>query len=167
MARANSLSPYLADTRRLADVIAAIQVMGTYKFYWQDFAGWAERISGDAQQAAYWRNIFEDHPEFFRLDGERQGAALVWRRQLPKRFHVDEERRLSAAETLALDEAGMERVSREPLSAHDIRSLIDTAVGLHSRALDQQKERRWWLPLVTAVAALFGAVLGAWLKSSG
>ncbi|MGR4869891.1 hypothetical protein ACIPRI_13600 [Variovorax sp. LARHSF232] len=164
MARTTSLSPYLADTRRLADVIAAIQVMGTYKFYWQDFAGWAERISGDAQVAAYWRNIFEDHPEFFRLDGDRQGAALVWRRQYPKRFHVDEERRLSVAECLALTEAEMERVSREPLSANDIRALIDTAVGLHSRALDQQKERRWWLPLVTAVAALLGAVLGAWLK---
>jgi hypothetical protein len=52
------------------------------------------------------------------------------------------------------------------MQADDIRSLIDTAVGLHSRALDQQKERRWWLPLVTAVAALFGAVLGAWLKGN-
>ena len=164
MAQGTSLSPYLADTRRLADVIAAIQVMGTYKFYWQDFAGWAERISGDAQQAAYWRRIFEDHPEFFRLDGDRLGAALVWRRQYPKRFHVDEERRLTAAECLAPTEAQMERVSREPLSADDIRSLIDTAVGLHSRALDQQKDRRWWLPLATAVAALLGAVLGAWLR---
>lgn len=165
MARDSSLSPYLADTRRLADVIAAIQVMGTYKFYWQDFAGWAERISGDAGQAAYWRTIFENHPEFFRLDGDRLGAALVWRRQYPKRFHVDEERRLTVEECLSLGEAEMERVSREPLSANDIRALIDTAVGLHSRALDQQKERRWWLPLATAVAALLGAVLGAWLKS--
>lgn len=26
-------SPYLSDLNRLADVIAAIQVMGTYKFY--------------------------------------------------------------------------------------------------------------------------------------
>jgi len=164
MARTTSLSPYLSDTRRLADVIAAIQVMGTYKFYWQDFAGWAERISGDATQGAYWRHIFEDHPEFFRLDGERQGAALVWRRQYPKRFHVDEERRLSTAEMLELGEVELERVSREPLSAGDIRTLIDTAVDLHSRALDQQKEKRWWLPLVTAVAALLGAVLGAWLK---
>lgn len=164
MARDSSLSPYLADTRRLADVIAAIQVMGTYKFYWQDFAGWAERISGDAGQAAYWRRIFENHPEFFRLDGDRLGAALVWRRQYPKRFHVDEERRLTVEECLSLGEAEMERVSREPLSANDIRALIDTAVGLHSRALDQQKERRWWLPLATAVAALLGAVLGAWLK---
>ena len=164
MARNTSLSPYLADNRRLADVIAAIQAMGTYKFYWQDFAGWAERISGDAAQADYWRRIFEDHPEFFRLDGDRQGAALVWRRQYPKRYHVDEERRLTVEEFLSLGEAEMERVSREPLSASDIRSLIDTAVGLHSRALDQQKERRWWLPLATAAAALLGGVIGAWLK---
>ena len=32
-----SKSPYLVDDHRLADVIAAIQAMGTYKYYKLDF----------------------------------------------------------------------------------------------------------------------------------
>jgi hypothetical protein len=34
-----SESPYLPNSGRLADVIAAIQAMGTYKFYKLTFAG--------------------------------------------------------------------------------------------------------------------------------
>jgi len=44
-------SPYLNDTGRLADVIAAIQAMGTYKFYKLDFEGWADRITANKNQS--------------------------------------------------------------------------------------------------------------------
>ena len=37
-------SPYLQE-KRFANVLAAIQVMATYKFYKLDFKGWAVRIS--------------------------------------------------------------------------------------------------------------------------
>jgi len=70
-------SPYLGDSNRLADVIAAIQAMSTYKFYKLSFDAWADRISGDSSRADYWRIIFEQHPEFFRLDTERAKASLV------------------------------------------------------------------------------------------
>jgi hypothetical protein len=69
-------SPYLSDLNRLADVIAAIQVMGTYKFYKLDFKGWADRISGQSSNADYWRIIFEEHPEFFRLDSGKMKCFL-------------------------------------------------------------------------------------------
>ena len=53
-------SPYLQD-KRLANVMAAIQVMATYKFYKLDFKGWADRISGDDTKKKngrkYLRNI--------------------------------------------------------------------------------------------------------------
>jgi len=42
-------SPYLSEPNRLADVLSASQVMGTSTFYKLDFAGWAVRISGDAE----------------------------------------------------------------------------------------------------------------------
>jgi hypothetical protein len=160
----SKMSPYLSDGSRLSDVIAAIQAMGSYKFYWLNFATWSDRISGDETRADYWQRVFEEHPEFFRLDSARNGAALVWRRQYPKRFHVDLERRLTVEEYKKLSEEEKKRVSRDALSASDIKALIDTAVDLHSRALDQHKERRWWLPILTAVGALLGAILGAWLK---
>jgi len=40
-------SPYLRDHQRLGDVIAAIQVMATYKFYKMEHASWADRIAAD------------------------------------------------------------------------------------------------------------------------
>jgi len=57
-------------------VIAAIQVMATYKFYKLDFSGWAGRIKGDENNGDYWKRIFEEHPEFFRLDKNREKGSL-------------------------------------------------------------------------------------------
>ena len=133
-------SPYLHDPNRLGDVIAAIQAMATYKFYKLEFAGWAERIVGDANQADHWRQVFQEHPEFFRLDTERVRASLVWRRQHRKRFNVDSETMLTDEEYSALSPQRKTRVSR---------------------ALEQKKESRWWLPIIAAAASLFGSVTGA------
>jgi hypothetical protein len=135
--------------------------MSTYKFYKLPFDDWADRINGDSSRGAYWQNIFEEHPEFFRLDGPRQRASLVWRRQYPKRFHVDQERVLTKDEYIALDGDTKERVSRNRLTPADIKTLIDTAINLHARALEEQKERRWWLPLASVIGGLIGGVLGA------
>jgi hypothetical protein len=157
----NETSPYLSDPNRLADVISAIQVMSIYKFYKLTFDGWADRISADSSRGKYWQKIFEEHPEFFRLDGPRQKASLVWRRQYPKRFHVDEERVLTKEEYEALDESSKERVSRVRLTPADIKTLVDTSINLHARALEEQKEKRWWLPLASAIGGLIGGILGA------
>jgi hypothetical protein len=154
-------SPYLSDPNRLADVIAAIQVMSTYKFYKLPFDGWADRINADPSRATYWQNIFEQHPEFFRLDGQREKASLVWRRQYPRRFQVDDERVLTRDEYQSLDDKAKEHVSRVRLTPADIKTLVDTAINLHARALEEQKERRWWLPLASVIGGLVGGVLGA------
>jgi hypothetical protein len=161
-----SESPYLANSGRLADVIAAIQAMGTYKFYKLSFEGWADRITANKNQALYWKNVFEQHPEFFRLDGARERASLVWRRQYPKRFHVDLEKHLSVVEYQALPEDQKDRVSREPLNPEDIKALVDTAINLHSRALESEHARKWWIPLASsAIGGLLGAILGVFLHA--
>jgi hypothetical protein len=160
-----SSSPYLKDPNRLGDVIAAIQVMATYKFYKLPFDTWADRISANSSRGEYWKKIFEEHPEFFRLDGEQQKASLVWRRQYPKRFHVDQERVLTREECEGLAVTDKERVSRVRLTSGDIKALIDIAIGLHSKALEAQRDKRWWVPLGSAVGALIGAIIGALLKS--
>jgi hypothetical protein len=155
------LSPYLSDPNRLSDVIAAIQAMAAYKFYKLPFSGWADRISADEGQSEKWKNIFLEHPEFFRLDGDRQRASLVWRRQFPKRFEVDDEKIISSAEFYALTKEQKDRVSRIPLNSGDIKMLVDTAVNLHSRALEHQKDKRWWVALSSAAGGLVGAIIGA------
>ena len=156
---------YLNNPNRLQDVIAAIQTLGSYKFYKLPFAGWADRISADESRTAYWKQIFDEHPEFFRLDTNKEKCSLVWRRQHPRRYHVDLERNLSQQEYDAL-EAGEKtnRVSRIPLSSDEIQSLIKTAIELHSRAIQENQDKRWWIPIVTAVGALVGAVIGGLLK---
>lgn len=160
-----SKSPYLKD-QRLADVIAAIQVMSTYKFYKLDFSGWSKRITGSENNEADWRVIFDEHPEFFRLSSDQRKVSLVWRRSYKRNFHVDYEKALTAEELSSLpSKEKSERVSRSPLSNNDIATLISTAVDLHSRAIESQKEKRWLLPsLVTVVAVCLGAIIKAWAE---
>lgn len=153
-------SPYLRDAARLGDVIAAIQAMAVYKFYKLSFEDWADRISADKSQAEKWKTLFLEHPEFFRLDGAREKASLVWRRQFPRRYDVDSERILSVQEYEALPVDKSARISRTPLSSSDIKALVDTAVNLHSRALEHQKDKRWWVALASAGGALVGSIVG-------
>jgi len=154
-------SPYLRDDHRLADVIAAIQAMGTYKFYKLDFAGWSDRICGDAKQADHWRKVFEEHPEFFRLDAQRERASLVWRRQHQKRFNVNTETKISREEFEQMSDDDKARVSRTPLTSNEIATLVDTAIDLHSRAMERKRDQRWW---VAGAFGLAGVVLGAFIK---
>jgi len=151
---------YLKE-HRLADVISAITALGTYKFYKLDFAAWGQRISGTSKGANYWEAVFKEHPEFFRVNSGDNKASLVWRRQFPRNFHVDD-----IKETVPDDEidgTAEDRISRKPLDAEQITALIDVAVKLHDRALEEHKARKWWIPLVTAALAFIGGLLVPWL----
>lgn len=153
-------SPYLKDETRLAHVIAAIQAMSIYKYYKLDFPGWADRISGDQSLGNHWHQVFIDHPEFFRLDSEKTKASLVARRQHPKSYNVDTREEITRKEFQSLTEGEMARVSRTPLRPEEISTLIQTAVELHSRALEQSRDSRWWLPVLTALIAAISGIAG-------
>ncbi|AGQ92260.1 hypothetical protein MZJ31_004496 [Vibrio parahaemolyticus] len=158
-----SKSPYLKNHNRLGNVISAIQVMGKYGFYKLDYAGWAMRITGDENNADYWKTIFEEHPEFFRVDGEGKKVSLAWRRSYRKRYNVDEQRDLSFQEFNALNDEEKKRISRTPLSGEEITVLIQTAIELHSRAIEQNKEYRWLSnPLLSILGGVLAAFIG-WL----
>lgn len=161
------ISPYLKDDARLGDVIAAIQAMSIYKFYKLDFTGWSDRISGDPKNSEHWKQVFIEHPEFFRLDAAREKASLVARRQHPKNYDVDARTHVETNEFRSMSDSEKARISRSPLSHGEMASLIQTAVELHSRAMDQAKDRRWWLPVLTAfigaASGIAGTLLGALL----
>lgn len=152
-------APYTSNENRLADVIAAIQAMGEYPFHMTSFAKWAEQISGDAARDMYWKSIFEQHPEFFRLDRTRLLVSLVWRRQKPKRFDPDLSRLLTINEVEMLP--ADYRLTRAPLSAEDIKALIDTAIAMHASEVGLQRSKKWWVPLAASGGALLGALIGA------
>ena len=146
-------SPYLNSHNRLSEVIAAIQVMGTYRFYKLSFADWADRISGDVNEVEKWEKVFIKHPEFFRIDQTKQKASLVWRRNHPKNYDVDNRKEISKNEFLVLSEEKKARISRTPLNNNDISMLIETAINMHSRALQLRQDVRWWIPIAIGLIA--------------
>jgi hypothetical protein len=154
-------SPYTKNKNRLVDVIAAIQVMGSYKCYKLEFSDWADRISGYGSRGDYWCKIFVEHPEFFRLDSGRNKASLVWRRTYQKLYHVDLGKQITRAEFDELSPEQMQRISRNPLSNADISTLINTAISLHAEELDHKADSRWW---IVGVLGLVGVLLGAVLQ---
>ena len=152
-------SPDLAQDGRLADVIAAVQAVATYKFYKLDFKGWADRITGNEENPQHWKTVFEDHPEFFRLDSKKKRASLVWRRQHQRLYDVDQEKKISREEYDRLPEdRKRKRISRTPLDSDEIGMLVKTAIELHSLALDRKKDSRWWISVVVGLA---GVIVGA------
>lgn len=152
-----SRSPYLRQEGRLADVIAAIQATGASESYKLRFAQWAKRICGDEGQADHWRRVFEEHPEFFRIDPKKERASLVLRRQRRKSLDPETGKILTKAQAEALDDTAKSRLSTPPLSPGETEALINAAISLHSRAAELERDRR---SLVTALLGFLGALLG-------
>jgi hypothetical protein len=161
-------SPYLSSSSRLADVIAALQATATYRFYQLPIIGegsWAYRIAGNQHEARSndVKDVFEQHPEFFRIDSQGNGT-LVWRRQHQKLFDVDKGAQIPRAEYERLTSTEKQRVSRTPLESDQIATLINAAIELHTRAVAQEAARQWWItPVASVVSAFGGALLGGWL----
>ena len=160
-------SPYLVKNGRLADVIAALQALGSYEWASRKVERWHEKL-GDPRSAEDWSEIFEAHPEFFRLNGD--WASLRWRHAYD-RVYVPGERELSSVEVEQMSKADKdEQLSRRPLTSNQIQALMTTAIDLHSRSIAHQQEVRWWVAYATqvsvAVFGLLGVALGALLAGS-
>lgn len=162
-------SPYLSHKDRLGDVLAAIQTLGTYRFYKLSPEGWSNRICGSGQQEQAWRTVFSEHPEFFRFSSDGTKVSLVLRRQKPKLFDVDALSLVSREERDARDASGQARISRAPLSDSELQFLVNMANDLHGKALEDRREGRWWVtmlvPVLVAAIGLVGVWLGASLKN--
>jgi hypothetical protein len=154
------LSPYLKHESRLAEVIAAIQVMGTYEHDRLDIEQWKEKI-GSPKSAESWQFVFNDHPEFFRVNDIGQ-ASLRWRHADDRDYHLLNQRKLYGEEITNLSEDQRKELVRKKLSPEQIKALMVTAVEFHSRAIAQQEERRWWIPLIAGfIGSVFGGGIGA------
>ena len=161
-----SENPYL-KSGRLPNVIAAITTLGTYRYYKLSFEKCAERICNKPEEAHRWGQIFLEHPEFFRINPNNNMASLVWRRQNPKLYDTRNHKEISRSDFDNLNDHEKRRISRRPLAPAEITALIDVAINLHERALDQSKARKWWIPIFTAVLSFIGAIAGVWITSLG
>ena len=168
MSESSDIVPY-RKRGRLADVIAAIQVMAS-----------AERPEGKIKDLAYeldrnadaatterWTSVFQEHREFFityRLKGDEDlKAALRWRYAF-KTFDSKAGREYTPAEIQTLPEKQRWSLTTKPLTGDQIQTLLNTAIGLHARAMEELRESRWWVPLIAAFLGFVGAILGAMLS---
>jgi hypothetical protein len=159
-----SAHPYLKPNR-LQDIIAAIQVMSLYERSSLQSEVWADRISGEKAKANYWEGVFSEHPEFFRRSPDREHRyALVWRRALARRFDRRFNRPLTDDELKVLPPEDMRFISRLPVSESQVQTLINIAITLHAKALENKHDYRWLIAqLTTLLAAGGGAIVGALL----
>ena len=154
-------SPYLIDNR-LADILAAIPVLATYKWATRTPEKWAESL-GHPVSASSWLEVFRQHPEFFRINDEGKVTSR-WRHGYDRNISVSIGRELSADELQTLpDDQEKKDLTRRPLEATQIEALLKTAIELHARGIAHVQEKRWLTPLLFA---LLGTVLGAVLQSA-
>ena len=133
-------SPYLQDSR-LADIVAAIQVMGIYPWASRKPEDWLKTI-GEPLSAADWGAIFKAHPEIFRLT---QGgwASLRWRHGYRRTFDPIVARSFTDSERGVLTALQRDDLTHKPLTPDQTQALMTTALNLHERAVAHAQERRW------------------------
>ncbi|MED5238748.1 MAG: hypothetical protein VX379_04140 [Pseudomonadota bacterium] len=155
-------SPYIANPNRLADLIAAIQVLGTYRFASRSLDKWEKRLGRTPVSAPNWETVFKQHPEFFTT--QRENISVVWRRSRERNYDTYSRKLLPREEVIRLAEdekkTGEKRLSRPPLAPSEVTKLVEIAISLHEREIKHAQERRWWITAVVAVASLIIAVAG-------
>ena len=160
-------SPYLIEGR-LADIIGAIPVLSAYdKYASRGLDEWESQL-GKPCAPGGWRQVFTEHPEFFRCH-DKEGkawAAMRWRWALDRDYDPASGRSLVSDDLQVASKEQRERLTRPPLTAEQIETLMSTAVKLHATAIERARHARWWVPvIIPAVTTIIGILLGAWLKS--
>jgi hypothetical protein len=160
---------YLTENR-LADVLAAIQVMGSSTWDSRPIKDWKLFLYDKPQSADSWESLFAEHPEFFGSREHRSGQRhyfLLLRRAYPKTIEPDTGFEISNEQLEKLRVSGDyrdARLARRALTPEQVVALMNAAVELEIRAAALEDRARWWIPLAAAVLAFTGAILGSMLK---
>lgn len=168
----NDKSPYLKHSGRLADLITAIQVMGSYpRRVSRKLEKWEKRL-GPPVSATAWHEIVKAHPEFFRIREEldeddevvKTLASLNWRWSFDKNYAPKLNKILDKEEiekNKNKPKSQRIKITKKPLDTSQIEALINTAIRLHESAHLHQRQKRWWIPIIVpAITALIGAIIG-------
>jgi hypothetical protein len=163
-------SPYLAHALRLADVLAAIQVMGSHLWDSRPVEDWKLNLGERPQSIASWEELFTAHPEFFGSRKSNDGRMLYYlrlRRAYERTIDPTSLDELSAEEIETRKKSGSyesDKLSRRGLTPEQVETLMKTAIELQVRAAALEDRSKWWIPLAAAVLGFVGAVLGSLLK---
>src|SRR5579872_7420347 len=161
-------SPYLKKGR-LADVLAALQVMSIGERPEAEIDNWATKLSNVSIQqddVDRWTALFREHPEFFwtyTLAGQtKEKAALRWRYATRLYDPINDKEYTRAAKAL-LPQADQDKLTGKPLDADAVNALMNTAIELHSRAIAEEGAKNWWIPLLAAVLSFVASLAGAYI----
>ncbi|MEX0730112.1 MAG: hypothetical protein WED00_10885 [Aquisalimonadaceae bacterium] len=159
----NKTSPYIVNPKRLSDLIAAIQVLGTYRFASRRIGKWEKRLGRTPISASDWNTVFSQHPEFFTAQGDM--ISLVWRRSRERNYDTFTRTLLSRKDAIELanqeSEDNEKRQSRPPLESSEVSKLVYIAISLHEREIRHAQERRWWITVVIALVGFIATLAGA------
>jgi len=162
-------SPYLKHQDRLADVLAAIQVLGSHPWDSREIQDWKTNIGDKPQSTDKWQSIFSDHPEFFGSDnrGDKTFYFLRLRRAYEQTVDTEASKDLSPQELTeykAREPYEPDKLARRVLSPNQIETLIKAAVELQARAAALETANCWWIPLLCDALGFSGALVGSLLK---
>lgn len=167
-------SPYLGDTERLSDVIAALTVMATWRYDKLEPDDWHKFIGKPPKSADSWKEVFDEHPEFFLFlpppedkasENKVHKVSLAWRRA--QELSVDPNTGQEIPEVELYDqkiwpEQRRKKVLlRRPLTAEQTTALIEIANNMQTQAIARRAELRWWIPMVFG---LLGILVGGLLR---
>ena len=124
MTKRDSKRPYL-QPGRLADVIALIQVLGFDEHAHRSESGLREELQNEPASADTWTKVASEHPEFFRVRPSGDHVVSLLARHVTPR-----------------GDSG-----RAPLPPDHVKELVNVALSIHDRELDQSRNWRVWLPL--------------------
>jgi hypothetical protein len=167
----SNVAPYLKPNR-LADVIAALQVMGKDPRAEHPISRWSRKLSADTsgESIDYWTNVFKDHGEFFlvyRLPDGNEAKAVLRSRYIDQNYDVNLGRTLTFAEVSSLSDTEKWKLSYTPLQPIEITELTKTAVELHNRTIAANSDRRWWIPIIGSSIPAIIALLGVYIGLAG
>jgi hypothetical protein len=91
-------------------------------------------------------------------------SALRWR-YTNRLYDARTDKVYTPEEKEALPERQRWLLTTRPLASDAIATLMNTAIELHSRAIEELSARRWWVPILAACLGFGGALLGAVVSS--
>jgi hypothetical protein len=171
MAKERRVGGYL-EPGRLPDVIAALQVMAAGPRPYKTIVDWADELSRPRNEDSTpaqtetdrWAAVFKEHPEFFLVYRRKRepdiDKAALRLRYIKKDYDPYTQKEYTPEEAGQLAKDVRDKLTTKPLEADQISALVDTAIELHKRALEETAARRWWIPVLTAILGFVGAGLG-------
>jgi hypothetical protein len=131
------------DSRRLADVMALIQVLALGKDTKRSENGLKDELQRKPLTEATWSALAQRHPEFFRVreedanDSSACRVSLVARAAMPK----------------------FPDGHRDPIPNDLIGKLLDIAISIHDREVARGERWKSWFPIFVAFIGGFFAVI--------